>query len=184
MDISFAGKNIAVTGGIKEHLNEKLGRFVRYVPRLVEAHVVLKKEKYIYEAEITVLGKNLHVFGDGRSKENIYTAIDLSCDRVEKQLKKIRGKAKSHKGSKAVSAARGELAEKLNQPARTENPRRKPRIVPVEDYDVKPMAVEEAHLQLGIGSQDFLVFMNAETQKVNVIYRRKDGHHGLIEPVY
>ena len=97
MDIRYLGKNLRVTDGIKEHLKEKLEKFDKYAPRIVESHVVLKKEKLLYEAEVTVLAKNLRAFGEGQSKDNIYTAIDQAAVRVEKQLKRYREKIKDHK---------------------------------------------------------------------------------------
>ena len=81
---------------MKDHLREKLSKFERYAPRLVESHVILKKEKYLFEAEITLLAKHLKACGKARAKENIYAAIDQACDRVEKQLKKFREKIKDH----------------------------------------------------------------------------------------
>ena len=96
MDIRFLGKNMTVTEGMKQHLHDKLGKFEKYAPRLVEAHVVLKKERYLNEAEITLLAKNFRAYGDGASKDNIFAAIDQAYTRVEKQLKKFREKVKNH----------------------------------------------------------------------------------------
>ena len=84
MDIRFVGKNISVTEGMKEHLREKLGKFEKYASRLVESHVVLKKEKYLFVAEVTLLAKNMHVYGEGSAKDNIFAAIDMAYVRVEK----------------------------------------------------------------------------------------------------
>ncbi len=85
-----------MTEGIKEHLREKLSKFEKYSSRLVESHVILNKEKYLYEAEVTLLAKHLKACGKASSKENIYAAIDLACEKVEKQLKKFREKLKDH----------------------------------------------------------------------------------------
>ena len=104
MDIRFVGKHLAVTEGMKEHLRGKLSKLEKYAPRLVESHVVLKKEKYIFEAEITLLAKNFHAYGDGRRKENIFAAIDVAYGRIEKQLKKFREKIKEHHNIKPRDA--------------------------------------------------------------------------------
>ena len=96
MNIRLSGKNISVTEGMKDHLNEKLEKLERYAPRLVDAHVVLKKERYLFWTEITLLAKNLRVYGDAGSKENIFTSMDEAYSRVEKQLKKFREKVKDH----------------------------------------------------------------------------------------
>lgn len=96
MEIRITGKNLSVTQGIKDWVLRKAGKLEKYLPRIVESHVILKKEKYFYVAELTLLAKHLRVFGEGQDKENLYTAIDLACDRVAKQLRKYREKIKSH----------------------------------------------------------------------------------------
>ena len=96
MDIRITAKGMTATEGIKDWVHRKVSRFERYVPRLVEAHVILKKEKYFYVAEITVLASHHRVFGEGQDNENIYTAIDWACERVTKQLVRFREKLKSH----------------------------------------------------------------------------------------
>ncbi len=96
MEIRITGKGLEVTERIKDWVVRKASKLERYVPRLVESHVILKKEKYFFIAEITSLGPQLRVYGEGRHKGNLYTAIDTACERVEKQLKKFREKVKSH----------------------------------------------------------------------------------------
>lgn len=184
MDIRYSGQNISVTQGMKDHLREKLIKLERYSPKLVESHVVLKKEKYLFETEITLLAKDLRAYGEGKSKENIYTAIDQAYGRIEKQLKKFREKVKDRykahgekgfavKASKARAAWSVEPAEVLG---------RKPAIIPSVAFAPKPMSVEEASLQLELSSEPFLAFLNAAKKQVNVIFKRDDGNHGLIEP--
>ena len=96
MEIRITGKNLEVTKRIKDWVFRKASKLEKYVPRLVESHVILKKEKYFYVAEITSLARQLRVYGEGSHKDNLYTAIDLACDRVAKQLKKFREKVKGH----------------------------------------------------------------------------------------
>ena len=96
MEIRITGKNMAVTEGVKEWVHRKVSKLEKYVPRLVESHVIVKKEKYFYVVEVTALAKHLRAYGEGRDKENLYTAVDWACDRVTKQLKKFREKVKSH----------------------------------------------------------------------------------------
>jgi len=112
VDIRFTGQNLKVTEGMKAHLEERLPKFEKYAPRLVEAHVFLKKEKYIFQAEITLAAKDFHAFGKGEAKDNIFAAMDEAYERVEKQLKKFRAKSKGHhkqnsKKSAKVSRALG-----------------------------------------------------------------------------
>lgn len=96
MEIRITGKNLEITEGIKDWVQRKASKLEKFVPRIVESHVIVKKEKYFYVAELTLLAKHLRVFGEGQDKDNLYTAIDLACDRVAKQLRKFREKIKSH----------------------------------------------------------------------------------------
>lgn len=107
MEIRITGKKMEVTQGIKEWVFRKASKLERYVPNLVEAHAILKKEKYFYVAEITVLGRHLRAYGEGQDKENLYTAIDLACDRVAKQLRKFRERIKNHHPSKTPLSLSG-----------------------------------------------------------------------------
>lgn len=100
MDIRITGKGLAVTEGIREWVFRKVSKLEKYAPRLVESHAILKREKYFYVAELTLVAKHLYIYGEGRDKDNVYTAIDLACARVAKQLRKFREKIKGHYQSK------------------------------------------------------------------------------------
>jgi putative sigma-54 modulation protein len=179
MDIRFSGKNLAVTEGMKQHLTQKLLKFEKYAPRLVDSHVILVKQKYLYAAEITLMAKNFKAYGDGTSKENIFAAIDAAYVRVEKQLKKFREKVKDHhKKSGATSVA------KAGKALERSIPEDEPQVIRSQAFAAKPMSTEEASMQLQLSPKPFLVFQNASTKQVNVIFKREDGNHGLIEPEY
>lgn len=184
MDIRFLGKKMAVTDGMQEHFKEKLSRLEKYAPQIVESHVVLKKQKYGYEAEITLLSKNFRAYGEGKDKANVYTAIDQAYDRVEKQLKRHREKVKMHYKGHNVEAKVPKLraAKEVNRLPRGEARGARPFIIPSDEFAVKPMSPEEASMQLAISGRSFLVFLNASTQQVNVLYVLSDGNHGLVEP--
>lgn len=180
MDIRITGHKMTVKESLKAHLREKLGKFEKYAPRLVESHVVLKAEKHFVVAEITLLARNLRAYGEGTHQDNIYAAIDQAYSRVEKQLKKFREKVKKdhhRKGKDHFSEALTAVGRKAQDPSDFE-----PKILKTKAFSSKPMSVEEASLQLGISEKAFLVFQNSETQKINVLFKREDGHHGLIEP--
>ena len=183
MDIRVSGKNITVTEGMREHLRQKLVKFEKYAPRLVESHVIFKKEKYFFIAEVTLLAKNLRAYGEGSSKESIFTAIDQACSRVEKQLKKFREKIKDHH-----QQAHAAVGAKLAALVPSKGPAETPDIVQVirsrAFVSPKPMFPEDASVQLRDSQKPFLVFQNASTQKLNVIFKREDGHHGLVEPEF
>ncbi len=168
---------MAVTEGMKEHISEKLEKLEKYAPRIVEAHVFLKKEKYLFYAEITLLAKGLRSYGDAGSKENVFAALDQAYVRVEKQLKKFREKIKDHHKASVKKAARNMIEE-------TEAGEDLPEVIRSRAFAAKPMSTEEASMQLYLSKKPFLVFQDASTGKVNVLYRREDGNHGLIEPGY
>ncbi|MBI3306411.1 MAG: ribosome-associated translation inhibitor RaiA [Candidatus Omnitrophica bacterium] len=184
MDIRFLGKNITVTEGMRDHLRDKLAKLEKYSPKLIESHVVLKKEKYFYDAQVTLLAKHFQAYGEGKRKENVYAAIDEACGRVEKQLKKFHEKIKDHHkehGEKALPL-KIKTAQKILK--ETEMPASRPKIIRSKSFAPKPMSVDEASLQLEISGEPFLVFLNATSRKVNVLFRREDGNHGLVEPEF
>lgn len=183
VDIRFSGQNLKITPGMKRHLEEHLPKFEKYAPRIVEAHVFLKKEKYNFRAEITLTAKNLRAVGTGEAKDNIFAAMDEAYERVEKQLKKFRAKTKSHHNGSAKASVK--IARALGMvEAESSLSEDHPKIVRSSAFAPKPMSVEEASLQLEISPETFLVFMNQNTNAVNVIYKRKDENHGLIEPAF
>ncbi len=186
MDIRFSGKNISITEGMREHLKEKLLKLDKYAPRIVEAHGVVKKEKYLYIAEVTLLAKNLRAYGEGSSKENIFTAMDQAAIKIEKQLKRYREKFKDHHKHGAPSGAPSKkLLKKAGVPSGLSPLEENlPRIVKSASFAAKPMSPKEASLQLQLSPEPFLVFQNAATQLVNVIFKREDGDHGLVEPEF
>lgn len=182
MDIRFSGQNIKVTKGIKDHLHERIGKLDRYAPKIVESHVLLRKDKYLFHAQITLLGKNLRAVGEANEKENIYAAIDLAAERVTKQLKKFRDKVKDHRkehGPRAISP-KVRVSAMMNEESAVGA--LKPSIVRVKSAAPRLMSVDEASLKLEIDGKSFVIFMNDETRSLNVIFKREDGNHGLVEP--
>ncbi|HTL48249.1 MAG TPA: ribosome-associated translation inhibitor RaiA [Verrucomicrobiae bacterium] len=185
MDVRFLGKNLKVTKPIKEHLYDRMSKLDKYAPKIVETHVVLKKEKYLYHATITLVGKNLRAFGEGTQKENIYAAIDQAAERVQKQLKKFRDKIKDHHkehGPNAVSPKVKTASRFLAEEAAVGQ--FKPAVIKTPLKGLKTMNVEEASLKLEIDDIPFLLFLNAETKGPSVIYKRDDGNHGLMDPEF
>lgn len=182
MDVRCVGKNLKVTKEMKDHVEDKISRLGKFAPRTVQAHVVLGKEKYIYYAHVTVQGKNLQAYGEGKQKENLFAAVDQAVERVSKQLKKFRDKIKDH------HKEHGENAQPPKVKTARQIMRREksagPSIVEMPSYAPKPMSIEEASMQLAIGKEPFLVFSNAATSKPSVIFKRPDGNHGLIQPKF
>lgn len=182
MQIQVIGKHIKVPARMRDHIEEKLGKLAKF-RGLIEAKVVLKIEKYLHIAEITLLGRDLRFYGEGRSEEHFFAAFDAADLKVAAQLKKHKDKIKNH--HKVL--ARRDIAEMIL--AGGENERggfrdaesETGRVIPERNLTVKAMSVEDAQKKLAITDRQFFVFRNAETRTVNVIYRRDDGNFGLIE---
>jgi putative sigma-54 modulation protein len=174
MQTSVTFKNIDSSDHLKNYVTEKLGRFDRLLDNPAEANVVLQVEKFRHIAEINILGDRLTINGKEET-EDMYSAIDMVLDKLEKQIKKNKQKIRDRRGAKARTKERMmEMAM-----AGVESPTKRIRIQSIE---YKPMDVDEAVLQMDLIKDNFLVFTNARTDQVNVLYRRSDGDFGLIQP--
>jgi putative sigma-54 modulation protein len=175
MQINVTFRHVNPTEALRSHAEEKLGRMVKkYLHRPVDAHVILSVAKERHAAEITLQADHVTMFAKEETTD-LYAAIDLAVGKLEHQAQKLRAKRKEHKGpSVASTLAAEEAADGAREPAR-------PRIIP-RQVSAKPMAVDEAIETLGRTGDEFLVFTNATSQRLAVLYRRKDGNYGLIEP--
>jgi len=175
MQTSVTFKNLDPTDTLKSYVRDKLDRFDRYLDNPAEANVVLLVEKFRHIAEININGDRLTINGKEETND-MYSAIDMVLDKLEKQIKKNKQKIRERRpGVKAKNIALMEAD--INLP--DEEPVRE---VKIKNIEYKPMDVEEAVLQMDLLSNNFMVFTNARSDQVNVLYRRKDGHYGLIQP--
>jgi putative sigma-54 modulation protein len=154
---------------------EKLDRFDRLLDNPAEANVVLSVEKFRHIAEININGDRLNINGKEEIND-MYSAIDMVMDKLEKQIKKSKQKIKEHRTG-IKNRSKGKAAPEA-EPVEEDTEKQ----VKVKYIDYKPMDVEEAVMQMDLVNGKFLVFTDARTDKVNVLYRRKDGHYGLIQP--
>jgi putative sigma-54 modulation protein len=175
MQTSVTFKNLEPSEHLKSYVTEKLNRFDKLLDNPAEAGVVLVVEKHRHIAEVNITGDRMSINGKEETGD-MYSAIDMVLDKLEKQLKrskqKIRERRASAKGqTRTIREEASRMAEE--EPARE---------VKIESLEFKPMDVEEAVLQMDLTDQGFLVFTNARSSQINVLYRRKDGHYGLIQP--
>jgi putative sigma-54 modulation protein len=175
MQTSVTFKNLDPSEHLKSYVRDKLDRFDRFLNNPAEANVVLSVEKFRHIAEINIVGDRMNL--SGREEINdMYSAIDLVLDKLEKQIKKNKQKTRERRvGARNKTESVDELA---TAPADDETERR----VMIKPIEYKPMDLDEAVMQLDLVKDSFLVFTNSRTDKVNVLYRRRDGHFGLIEP--
>jgi putative sigma-54 modulation protein len=181
MEITVTFRHVDPTPALRAYAEEKLGRVKKYLRRPVDAHVILSVAKERHVAEITLKADHVTMFAQEETHD-LYSAIDLALDKLEHQAQKLKAKRQSHKGRSGPRGGRAPQATASMPAAKRQAPGGGPAVVRSQRVAAKPMSVEEAVDQLEESRDDFLVFTNASSQKVAVLYRRKDGKYGLVEP--
>jgi putative sigma-54 modulation protein len=193
MQVSVTFRHIEATEALREHAERRVERIAKYLHRPIDAHVVLSVTKRRHAAEI-ILNADRTTFSSKEETGDLYSAIDLAADKLEQRARKHTSKLKSHKVPAPVSrrrtAAMAAPPPVASGPGlrmdviRAESFRRRngPDVIKSTRLPVKPMSVEEAVMQMDLMSNEFLVFRNADTDTLSVVYRRKDGNYGLIAP--
>lgn len=173
MKITISGKNIDVTEGLKAAVNEKLGKLEKYFTPDTNVIVTLSVEKERQKIEVTIPVKG-NIIRSEQVSNDMYVSIDLVEEVIERQLRKYKNKIiqKQQEGSNF----RKEFIEK-----ETEDPE-EVKIIRIKQFGMKPMYPEDACIQMELLGHNFFVFRNAETEEVNVVYKRKGNTYGLIEP--
>lgn len=175
MQLSVTFKNIDPSDHLKAYLQEKLDRLDKLLDNPAEANVALSVQKHRHIAEVNISADRLTIIGKEETND-LYSAIDMVSDKLEKQIKRGKQKIRSHR-----NASRSKGMDMMPaEPAFAEEDRRKE--ILVKNIEYKPMDIDEAAMQMELIPDNFLVFTNSKTERVNVIYRRNDGHFGLIQP--
>lgn len=182
MELQIIGKNVEILEGVERYIQKKIGKLARYLPNITEAKVEVYEEKTKspeerFVVQATLERKDILLRAEERA-EDIYAAIDLVTETLARQIERYKGKL--YEKGRGVSLARqganpGEASE-----AEETEPERK--VVKVKRFLVKPMSVDEAIEQMELLGHDFFIFVNADTGDINLLYRRKDGNYGLIQP--
>ncbi|MCZ7663283.1 MAG: ribosome-associated translation inhibitor RaiA [Thermoleophilia bacterium] len=186
MNLTVKGRNIALTDALTGYADDKIGRLARYLSDGAHCDVELSTEKNPSIAENQVAEATVYTRGPViRAREassDMYASIDLVADKLERQVKKYREKliARSQGGHREAFATQGLVLPEEHE--RESEEAALPSIVKTKQFMVKPMSPEEAALQLELVGHDFFVFTNADTQETAVVYKRRDGDYGLIEP--
>jgi len=183
MEIIVKGRHIEVTGALRAYAEEKIGRITKYFDQIQKIEIEFNDEKNpsivnSKTVEVTVFPKG-PILRAKESSADMYASIDMVVDKLERRVKRF--KNKSYKNAKSAPGL-GELAASFIEAAEEEF--EGPRIVKVKQIAVKPMDPEEATMQMELLGHDFFVFTNADTDEVNVVYKRRDNNYGLIEPIY
>ncbi|MGH7819282.1 MAG: ribosome hibernation-promoting factor, HPF/YfiA family [Candidatus Binatia bacterium] len=175
MQVTVTFRHIEPTQALRKYAEDKIGRLSKYLHRPMEAHVILSVLKKRHRAEINLLANGTSLFSEEVTSD-LYSAIDLAHDKIERQVKKLNAKRRNHQGP---HHAAGILLQVL-APDRVDE-HGAPEIIRTRRIPAKPMSVEEAVMQMDLTNNEFFVFRNAQSESLSVIYRRKDGNYGLIE---
>lgn len=183
MKFNIRGENIEVTGAMKEYVEKKIGKLERYFDETptTDVHVNLSVYNDEQRIEVTIPMTNLLLRGEVQHSD-LYAAIDLVVDKLERQIRKY--KTKVNRKTRQSGAPKHVFAEMERdlQTAVVEEDSDEFEIVRTKRFNLKPMDSEEAILQMDMLGHSFFVFNNVESGETNVVYRRKDGKYGLIEP--
>jgi putative sigma-54 modulation protein len=178
MQISITFRHIESSEEIKDYAREKLNRLEKYLDAPLNVQAVFTQERHRHEVEVLLKSNTLSITGREEASD-FFSSIDAVVDNLERQLKKHKEKNRKYKESNEdrvwryrmdVIAAEGEQESS------------EPQVIVSENLFAKPMSLEEAVMQLKLTNNDFMVFTDSSTDKINVLYRRKDGNIGLIEP--
>ena len=177
MKFIIIGKNIDVTPGLREAVESKLGKLERYFTPNTEIHVTLSVQKGHQKIEVTIPVKGGMVRSEQESSD-MYVSIDLVEEVIERQLRKYKNKlvAREQEG--------GNFKQEFSEEDDKIEDAGEIKIVRTKKFGFKPMYPEDACVQMELLGHDFYVFCNAESDEVNVVYRRKNGTFGLIEPEF
>ena len=173
MNFIISGKNIPVSDGLRTAVEDKLGKLERYFTPDTDVHVTLSVEKERQKIEVTIPVKG-NIIRSEQTSNDMYVSIDLVEEVIERQLRKYKNKLIQKQ------QAAGNFQKAFIENDYDEN--EEVRIIRSKKFDVKPMYPEDACVQMELLGHNFFVFCNAETDQVNVVYKRKGNTYGLIEP--
>jgi putative sigma-54 modulation protein len=184
LDVEISGRNFEVTERIREYVDKKVSKLDRYLPGIEEARVDLAYIKSARSAadrqvaQITVWGKGFILRSEERA-DDIFAAIDIAVDKIQRRIERYKGKRYRGRGD-GKPAAEFVLEQQFEEEDTSELP---PLIVRRKQFMLTPMDELEALEQMELlGHENFFIFFNANTNSINVLYRRRDGSFGLIEP--
>ena len=181
MKIIISGKQIELTQGIKEAVEKKLSRLDKYIDPDTDVKVTVSAKKGRHKIEVTIAPKNGHIVRAEESQDNLYTAIDLVCDKLKIQLRKYKGRMqRRHQENKSIRFEGLEVSDEILEDVDVEEEevieiKRRKKINP------KPMSEEEAVLQMDLLGHDFYLFKTVDTNEVALVYKRRNGGYGIIE---
>ena len=183
LEVEIYTRNMELTDRIQEYVNKKVGKLDRFLPGIEEARVDLTYDKSVRSmtdrqvAQITIRGKGFILRSEERA-DDIFAAIDMALDKMQRKIERLKGKRARGRGDGTPTAA---IAQEI--PSADIDEEQIPLIVRRKSFNLDPMDEQEAIEQMkALGHETFFVFYNIATNAVNVLYTRRDGTYGLIEP--
>ena len=174
MNITIVGKNVDVSSGLRKSIEEKIGKLEKYFSEDTRVNVKLSVDKERHKIEVTIPLKGKIIRSEQVSND-MYVSIDLVEETIERQLKKYKNKLIDKHQDASASFKREFLEKEYVDEDEVKIEREK-------KFDIKPMYPEDACVQMELLGHGFFVFVNAETDQTNVVYKRKGNSYGLIEP--
>ena len=175
MGLTVTFRHLEPNEALKSYSEEKVLKIERYVPNLNEAQVILSLEKRRYIAEVIINVNKGKITAKEVSEDNMYFAIDLVMDKIESQARKYKDKLTSHKDQHRKAKHNILSVESVSDNDKTD-------VVRTESVIVEVMTLDDAIEHIKLIDNEFLVFKNSATESVNILYKRRDGDLGLIEP--
>ena len=172
MNFIISGRNIDITPGLRQAVEQKLGKLEKYFTPETDIIVTLSVEKGRQKIEVTIPVKG-NIIRSEQSSTDMYVSIDLVEEVIERQLRKYKNKIVQRE--QGAGSFRQEFIDKEAEDEEV-------RIIRTKQFDMKPMYPEDACVQMEMLGHSFYVFVNAETEQINVVYKRKGNTYGLIEP--
>ncbi len=182
MQIIFTGKHVEVTPAFREYAESKLSKLGRFFDHVQEVHVVQSILRNQHTVEVTLKADGTTIRAEERSPD-MYSSIDLVTDKLERQLARYKDRFISRTRDSLQGLKPGEISTAETLVAGAGQQLEPPVIVRTKRFAIKPMDPEAASQEMELVGHDFYVFRNSSSHEVNVIYKRRDGNYGLIEPI-
>jgi ribosome hibernation promoting factor len=197
--IQVTGRHVSVTEAMKEYCRRRLAGLHLDYPKIIEVQIIMDVQKYRHMAEVILHCSNHITLEATAVSDDMYVSVDEVVDKIGQQMRKYKTRLmRQHRPRKDtvrhleekvlrwewVNGSDEEKSSPAELEPETEAHPGASSLIQSEKYPVKPMFIDEAVLQIEMSSKQFLVFLNAKTERVNVIYRRKTGDFGLIEPTF
>jgi len=185
MKLHFKAKQVQISEAVEQQFARKLERMEKHLGRDVEAYINCSRNRNQDRVEVTLYGAGVEMRAED-SAGDLYSALDLVCERLERQVERFKTRLELRRHAReSIRKAPAEMLPEValplvrdgNAPAEGQ-----PRIVRSKKFALKPLDPEEACMHMELLGHSFFVFLNAESEAVNVVYRRHDGDYGLIEP--